>query len=74
LKTETETDNRKKPIFRLGSVRSGSVFSFRCKIAQPEVEVVKDQHQPRWNEWDDEEPKAPTKEESIPPKSNPQTK
>jgi hypothetical protein len=36
--------------------------------------VVKDQHQPRWNEWDDEEPKAPTKEESIPPKSNPQTK
>jgi hypothetical protein len=39
-----------------------------------EVEVVKDQHQPRWNEWDDEEPKAPTKEEATPPKSNPQTK
>jgi hypothetical protein len=39
-----------------------------------EVEVVKDQHQLRWNKWDDEEPKAPTKEESIPPKSSPHTK
>jgi hypothetical protein len=39
-----------------------------------EVEVVKDQHQPRWNEWDDEEPKAPTNEEATPPKSSPQTK
>jgi hypothetical protein len=39
-----------------------------------EVEVVKDQHQLRWNKWDDEEPKAPTKEESIPPNSSPHTK
>jgi hypothetical protein len=39
-----------------------------------EVEVVKDQFQHRWNEWDDEEPKAPTKEEATPPKSSPQTK
>jgi hypothetical protein len=36
-----------------------------------EVGVVKDQHQPRWNEWDDEEPKAPTKEEATSPKSSP---
>jgi hypothetical protein len=36
--------------------------------------VVKDQHQPRWNEWDDEEPKAPMKEGATPPMSSPQTK
>jgi hypothetical protein len=36
-----------------------------------EVEVVKDQYQLRWNKWDDEEPKAPTKEQIIPPKSSP---
>jgi len=36
--------------------------------------VVKNHHQPRWNEWDNEEPKAPTKEESTLPKSSPQTK
>jgi hypothetical protein len=39
-----------------------------------EVEVVKDQHQTWWNEWVDEESKAPTKEESTPPKSSPHTK
>jgi hypothetical protein len=36
-----------------------------------EVEVVKDQFQPRWNEWDNEEPKAPTKEESYSAKVKP---
>jgi hypothetical protein len=39
-----------------------------------DVEVVKDQFLPRWNEWDDEEPKAPTKEEATLLKSSPQTK
>jgi hypothetical protein len=36
-----------------------------------EVEEVKDQFQPRWNEWDDEDPKALTKEEATLPKSSP---
>jgi hypothetical protein len=36
-----------------------------------EGEVVKNHHQPRWNEWDDEEPKVPTKEKSTLPESSP---
>jgi hypothetical protein len=39
-----------------------------------EWEVEKNLHQPWLNEWDDEEPKAPTKEEATLPKSSPQTK
>jgi hypothetical protein len=44
---------------RINSLRMDGVY---------ELEVVKDQFQPRWNEWDDEEPKAPTKEKATPPK------
>jgi hypothetical protein len=50
------------------------INSLRMDRGDYEVEVVKDQHQPRWNKWDDEEPKAPIKEEATPPKSSPQTK
>jgi hypothetical protein len=39
-----------------------------------EGEVEKDLCQTRLNEWDDEEPKAPTKEEATPPTSSSQTK
>jgi hypothetical protein len=39
-----------------------------------EGEVEKDLCQPWLNEWDDEEPKAPIKEEATPPTSNSQTK
>jgi predicted restriction endonuclease len=39
-----------------------------------EGEVEKDLCQPRLNKWDDEEPKAPTKEEATPPTSSSQTK
>jgi hypothetical protein len=35
-----------------------------------EGEVEKDLCQPRLNEWDDEEPEAPTKEEATPPTSS----
>jgi hypothetical protein len=31
-------------------------------------------NQPRWNEWEDEEPEEFVKEEPIPPTSSPQTK
>jgi hypothetical protein len=39
-----------------------------------EGEVEKDLCQPLFNEWDDEEPEAPTKEEATPPTSSSQTK
>ena len=31
-------------------------------------------NQPRWNEWEDEEPEAPMKDEPTPPKTSPQSK
>ena len=31
-------------------------------------------NQPRWNEWEDEEPEAPVKGEPTPPKTSPQSK
>jgi hypothetical protein len=39
-----------------------------------EGKVEKDLCQPRLNEWDDEESKAPTKEEATPPTSSSQIK
>jgi hypothetical protein len=36
-----------------------------------EGEVENDMCQPRLNEWNDEEPEAPTKDEATPPTSSP---
>jgi len=40
----------------------------RCRSSQ------RQRNQPQWNEWEDEEPKAPMKDEPTPPKTSPQSR